>query len=906
MKTTRKLLTYLLMLGCMMMLWAIPAQAATLGKTQITKISVRSASALEVSWQKVSGASGYEVYRKSGSGSFQKVASVEGINQCSYTDGKLKADTLYTYQVKAYRSASGKKQYGEPSAAKSARTAAEVTAVTLEKTKSIKVGQSVTLRATVLPAKAVERDLTWSSSNASVASVSANGKVFGASAGEAVITARSANGKKAFCKVTVGITNTTNFDDFAMATAQLVKDNRPSEENRAARANNEFYARRLIVQSKGRALDFSKVKASAVVKGPDGVYIVQFATVAATQNAMAEISRWSGIEYVEPDGCDSYQAVDGTGTKALKRIGTEAPGSTEVWTEADAAGQSVDDTFSASEHTFELASGSVSTSDLDSAQSKSWGVAKIGAAAYAKRVAAKTSSTIKVAVVDSGVDSSHSFLRSRVTSDGYDFVDNDRYPYDYNGHGTHVSGTIVDCTPGLKVKIMPVRVLDANGEGYHSDVANGIRYAVNHGAKVINLSLGGGHSSYKDSAVNYAISKGVTVVVASGNENKNTSTSCPAHVTKAICVGAVDSSSKRAYFSNYGNALDVVAPGVGITSCVPGGYYQSMDGTSMATPHISALAAMVKLANPSYSPAKIDSTIKNHCKDLGSSGWDRYYGYGLPNFTNVGGGKTVAVTKVTLNKTSVTVKRGNKYTLKATIAPSNATNKKVTWSSANPSVASVSSSGVVLAKKNGIATITAKSSNGKKATCKVKVVAPSTAKLGAPTVTNTRMDDDGWTDITWRRVSGANGYRVKCLNYQQGTTAVKYLSGSTNTNWYRSLSPNVAYQLNICAYKVQNGKRVYGSTRSIYLASARKLYASDWTSSSVVLNWTKLGGCHGYRLYASLSPNSGYQLLTTLSAGSTAVRLTGLQDTVYVRIIPYRTVSGKKMNFPYYTYEITC
>ena len=112
---------------------------------------------------------------------------------------------------------------------------------------------------------------------------------------------------------------------------------------------------------------------------------------------------------------------------------------------------------------------------------------------------------------------------------------------------------------------------------------------------------------------------------------------------------------------------------------------------------------MVKLANPSYSPAKVESTIKSHCKDLGSKGWDQYYGYGIPNFANVGGGKTIAVTKVSLNKTSVTVKRGSKYTLKATVSPSNATNKKVTWSSANPSVASVSSSGVVLGKRSGTA-----------------------------------------------------------------------------------------------------------------------------------------------------------------------------------------------------------
>ena len=143
----------------------------------------------------------------------------------------------------------------------------------------------------MLPAKAVERDLIWSSSNSSVASVSAGGKVFGVSAGEAVITARYANGKKAFCRVTVGITNTSNYDDFGMATAQLAKENQTSSKDQAAQ-NNEFFAKRLIVKSKGGMLDFSKVKASAIVKSPDHVYyIVQFATVAATQNAMKTIEK---------------------------------------------------------------------------------------------------------------------------------------------------------------------------------------------------------------------------------------------------------------------------------------------------------------------------------------------------------------------------------------------------------------------------------------------------------------------------------------------------------------------------------------------------------------------------------------------------------------------------------------
>lgn len=749
----------------------------------------------------------------------------------------------------------------------------------------------------MLPAKAVERDLIWSSSNSSVASVSAGGKVFGVSAGEAVITARCANGKKAFCRVTVGITNTSNYDDFGMATAQLAKENQTSSKDQAAQ-NNEFFAKRLIVKSKGGMLDFSKVKASAIVKSPDHVYyIVQFATVAATQNAMKTIEKWPGVAWVEPDGCDSYQAVDASDAAGTRKYVAGSAGFDDVLSIVMDAEESADDTFPVSEHTFELSNGTDLSATLDSVQSNSWGVARIGAAAYAKRIAAKTSATIKVAVVDSGVDSDHPFLKSRITSDGYDFVDNDRYPYDENGHGTHVTGTIVDCTPGLKVKIMPVRVLNDEGGGAHSVVAEGIRYAANHGAKVINLSLGGKHSHYKDDAINYALSKGVTVVVAAGNKNANTSTHCPAHISKVICVGAVDSSNRRADFSNYGNALDLVAPGVSIVSSMPGGYYASMNGTSMATPHITALAAIMKLGNPSMTPSQIESTLKNHCKDLGSKGWDPYYGYGIPDFNS---GKNIAVTKVTLNKSSLSIQKGKKYTLKATVAPSNATNKKITWSSSNTSVASVSG-GTVTAKKAGTATITAKSVNGKRATCKVTVTNAAPSKLAAPTLTQRILDADGWINLMWNPVSGAAGYRVSYYNYATGTTGVQYLSGSNNTDWYRYISENTAYRISICAYKVQSGQRVFGSTRLVYIAPAPDMWGTDATSSAITIHWTKIRGVSGYRVYRSSSKNSGYHLVKTLSAASTSYRFTGLvkNEYVYVRLIPYRVVNGQKVNLPY-------
>lgn len=414
-------------------------------------------------------------------------------------------------------------------------------------------------------------------------------------------------------------------------------------------------------------MDFSKIKAKAVIKGVDNIYFVQFSTSSDAKMAMSEISNWSNIVYVEPD---SY-------------------------------------------------SGDASNGEPDNSEDSflSWGVTKIGADKFAKSLASKSTTEIKVAVVDTGV-SKHSFLGNRRTDDGYDFYDNDSDPSDPKGHGTHVSGTIVDCTPGLNVKIMPVRVLGLNG-GYSSTVGMGIRYAADHGAKVINLSLGGKHSNFKDDNIKYAVSKGVTVVVSAGNEYGSIDSLyyCPAHIPEAICVGAIDSYENKANFSNIGSALDVVAPGVGIVSCVPGGSYESWDGTSMAAPHVSALAAMVMLENPSYTPAQIEQTIKNNCKDLGTFGRDNIYGCGVPDFSKYA---AVIPSSISLNKTSATIETGKTVSLTATITPSNATDKTVTWSSSNTSIATVSG-GIVTGKSVGNATITAKTNNGKTATCIVTV-----------------------------------------------------------------------------------------------------------------------------------------------------------------------------------------
>lgn len=279
----------------------------------------------------------------------------------------------------------------------------------------------------------------------------------------------------------------------------------------------------------------------------------------------------------------------------------------------------------------------------------SWGIATMEVdtfADYVKNSVDLAYDSIIVAVVDSGVSADHPLLHGRVLSNGFDYVNNDDNPADDNGHGTHVAGTVADCTQGLNVKILPVKVLGSNNIGYSSNIANGIRYAVDHGASVINYSISGPidkDDSYIDDAINYALSKGVTFVAAAGNEKMNTSVRCPAHRSDIIVTSAINPNLTICEWEekgpNYGNTIDVAAPGELIQSCCPAAFssymIRPMSGTSMAAPHVSAVAAMLKILYPTASPAQIENIIKYNAMDLGDPGYDPIYGYGMPLLSNL-------------------------------------------------------------------------------------------------------------------------------------------------------------------------------------------------------------------------------------------------------------------------------
>lgn len=217
-------------------------------------------------------------------------------------------------------------------------------------------------------------------------------------------------------------------------------------------------------------------------------------------------------------------------------------------------------------------------------------------------------------IVDTGIRSTHAEFSGRM-GNGYTAINDGRGTEDCNNHGTHVAGTVGGSSFGVatNVTLHPVRVLNCSGNGSTSGIINALGWIAqnNQSPAVANMSLGGGASPALDNAVNSLMNAGVTVVVAAGNEDQNACNVSPARVPGAITVGATDTSDTRAWFSNYGNCVDMFAPGVNIKSALAGSNSQSgnLSGTSMAAPHVAGVAALMLEGNPGASPAQVAAAV---------------------------------------------------------------------------------------------------------------------------------------------------------------------------------------------------------------------------------------------------------------------------------------------------------
>jgi thermitase len=280
-----------------------------------------------------------------------------------------------------------------------------------------------------------------------------------------------------------------------------------------------------------------------------------------------------------------------------------------------------------------------------------WGLPKIGVPTAWN--VTMGNAAIVVAIVDSGVDPTHPDLHTQLLQ-GYDFVNDDADPSDDNGHGTRMAGIVAAATfNGIGVagiapncKLIPVKVLGADGQGAYSTIANGITYAADHGARIINLSLAGtADSATLQSAVDYAVARGAVVVAAAGNYGTG-DPAYPAAYANAVAVTASDENDAIASFSNYGSWVSLAAPGVSIMTTnwnASGTFpYAGSSGTSPAAAFASGAFALLFSAHPEFSNSQAVSVLTGSAHDLGINGWDPYSGWGRVDIAAALGAQPVA------------------------------------------------------------------------------------------------------------------------------------------------------------------------------------------------------------------------------------------------------------------------
>ena len=513
--------------------------------------------------------------------------------------------------------------------------------------------------------------------------------------------------------------------------------------------------------------------------------------------------------------------------------------------------------------------------------------------------------SVEVAVIDSGIDRDHELLEGRIdTAKSINLADgaaNSKFDDTY-GHGSHVAGIITQATPS-QVKIMAVRVFDDYQMSSLSLITMGIDYAREQKADIMNMSLG--HTSPTDKELDFindtmqkSVEEGSTLFAASGNENNNVSTSCPANNSWTISVGSLTLDTEnnnqyvRSWFSNYGKRLDFTAPGDKISSAWADGSIQVVSGTSMATPHLAAAGAMVKLKHQDYNQWDIYSTLQDYTIDLGDPGKDELYGNGYINLKDFAKEQeasesnqkyqsisAIAVTKKTMNDV------GKSFSLDAKLLKGDG---KLSYASSDENVATVSNDGKVTVCGTGECEITITASKTAKYKETLRTVQVEIAKGSQELVIPTK---------SYTKNLGDKGFYVKALVKAPGDGKI-YFEANDNSvlditkDGYVTLKSLGTTKVYPVASGTKSFKMEYGNpiTITVKLATPSSLKISPITYNKAELSWKKVVGATGYEVYQYNTKTKKYAKVAT--AKGTSYTKSGLTVGTNYKF-KVRAVNGK-------------
>lgn len=436
---------------------------------------------------------------------------------------------------------------------------------------------------------------------------------------------------------------------------------------------------------------------------------------------------------------------------------------------------------------------------------------------------------VTVAVIDTGIDQSNALFRGRkISGDSRNLLENSAYIYDDSlvGHGTHVAGIVADSTPN-NVELMILKVFNSQGNSSIFALQAATCWAVDADAEVINMSLGiDSHvavSAYMNPAIDYAVSNAVAICAAAGNECRDASLVYPANHPSTIAVSAIRKDESFASdYSNYGSVIDFCAPGSEINSAARGGTLKSLDGTSMASPHMAAAVAYIKMAMPDATLSQIEKVLRQYAVDLGAPGKDNYYGYGAVRMESLFDDyKPTNVSSVSNTSGGIQVK------WKATAGATGYRIYRRTGSSGSWKKVKTISSGKTV-KWTDKTAANGKVYNYRICTVNNAVVSGPGAKKTICRLSSTKFSSlknasGKKVKAKWKKNSKAGGYQIEYSTSKKFTSAKKVkVSAKSTTKTISKLKKGKTYYMRIRSYKKTGGKTYYSAWSSAKKVVVRK------------------------------------------------------------------------------------